>query len=196
MKLWEPTDTNLNWLWESDHHALFVIGDERFLSVLSMIARSSQKIKIINSILLSDGRKGSVENRFGPLPPSLFRLELGVRFSLPLPLLPPPFFSCFALPFFLSYKFLSCSSLFTSWTITIATTPRTCLMAAHTAFIRLSRRPISTWSTHSKASTPIQSCPPPLPRVGITHPHVLISIPTSKLPPPFQNSSRLFRCGP
>jgi Helix-loop-helix DNA-binding domain len=60
-----------------------------------------------------------------------------------------------------------CSPPFTSWTITITTTPRTCLMAAHTAFIRLSRRRISTWSIHSKASTHILSCPPPLPRVGI-----------------------------
>jgi Helix-loop-helix DNA-binding domain len=40
-------------------------------------------------------------------------------------------------------------------------------MAAHMAFIRLTRRRISTWSTHSKASTHILSCPPPLPRVGI-----------------------------
>lgn len=38
-----------------------------------------------------------------------------------------------------------------SWNITITTTPRTCLMAAHTAFIRQSRRRISTWSIHRKA---------------------------------------------
>ena len=59
-------------------------------------------------------------------------------------------------------------------------------MAAHTAFIRLSRRRISTWSIHSKASTPIQSCPPPLPRVGINlplHPRVFISKTTSPNPP-------------
>jgi hypothetical protein len=67
--------------------------------------------------------------------------------------------------------------------ITIATTPRTCLMAPHTAFIRLSRRRIDMvrLSTHSKAST-IQSCLPPLPRVGTILPRVLISKPSSIKP--------------
>ena len=132
------------------------------------------------------------------------------RSSSPLPLSDFPFPFLFSLFFPLFSFFLLCylfflinsshgtveRTSFTSWTITIATTTRTCLMAAHMAFIRLSRRRISTWSTHSKASTPIQSCPPPLPRVGTIHPRVVISKPTSKLLSPFQNSSRLFRCGP
>jgi hypothetical protein len=96
-----------------------------------------------------------------------------VRFSFLSSSVSPPSFSIFLfslLLFFFLYLHRtgpSCSPPFTSWTITITTTPRTCLMAPHTAFIRLSRRRISTWSTHSKASTHTLSCPPPLPRVGI-----------------------------
>jgi hypothetical protein len=42
---------------------------------------------------------------------------------------------------------------------------------------------ILTWSTYIKASTPIESCPPPLPHVSIIYPRVLISKTTSKLLP-------------
>jgi hypothetical protein len=199
-------------MWESDYHALFVymrsfglfvIGDEWFLSVLSHRWEQEARQQRLDRPLRPGRNKikinkctpvWEVELRTCPLPFDSSRCPFPFLFSF----FPSFLFSCSPASFFLlinsSHGTVLLTS-FTSWTITITTTPRTCLMAPHTAFIRQSRRRISTWSTHSKASTPIQSCPPPLPRVGIIHPRVLISKTTSKLLPPFQNSSRLFRCG-